>query len=1040
MKSKKQQQTLALNFLKNFRHRHRFGYGKIYELLEQFEVAAVDSETVFRGMVRELQGNEELLEDFNEFLNDEHRVREVSCEQIAELFNHVYGAMQRSTPDKIKFMRFLNVSDELGKKLDEIKVMSLEELGEMIMEAVSGNGLTGYWGQAFIDSLDQTIKEYITEQVKVRKEAVKTPQAAQPLHADRQPGDPVKTVKQGGSEGTGGKAKGKPQTSLAPTNGSVGLQIPAKTPIAAQAKEVPLIVVPEEPQQFNLKVEAEVILALKSNLSPIGFQDVIKSIQLFSQAVISYQEFVTMNERTLLSVDKNVCAALREMVESRLVPAQKMSCFNIRLATIRSNDTTHNLKYFRIVSQIATNEQFSDGIVNKTYVAIASGHESAGNLDDPVAAKIPKNSAEQTLFKVEDEMHETDAILAQFRVTLGFINQIAKSDVPQSVVDRICTKIANARTLSLLYGTKGPMVLEEVRQRQPMVIETVVKRLEERIAVLVNGKKDLNEGSWAPRVAFNFYKSLDQRSTSLKVQERNFLNNKALVEQMKTAGVGGPYIRTWLSRMVGTEAEDPLTVTAGSTGKPTCWNPVFVMSLRDQVIMSDVYNLLKVYLQQSKFNAADKTKFGAFLEKTFLNYFGISKLSTTVSQSVPLDSLGSVLGELERQVGPPKQFYYSDKIVLKFNLDAYKAMQEFSGSLSDETEPKNGGLTTPTPLFPTFPASDGAADGGEATSSDKDDVLENSDVSRHFKKLIESNGSEDDNGREMNIEQVDVDPNRRVFYASYHFYVVYQYFMLLYERLSLAYAFAMNSPVGSRVYEVFLDMLYLNLFGVIDESGFEDSMRMVFGHVGGVLLNFERILNGCLKHIPSDDFAAFVMTHNAHLFGEKGTGRSQPESILFAKTCYKLNEMNNKDNKGYKVNSFSSFNNNYNLTGTELVKFEYLATEGLFIVHKVRSLFPEGRKNGGSNQQMIECHYGLLTRPVHASSRRSGKVKKSAVNSLTYAFDVKKRQLQLKSGEFDDVLFLPRVKVPTEPRKQRILKKNKDRFKELLRGFKIDKN
>lgn len=1040
MKNKKQQQTSAVGFLKNLRLRHRAGFNRVSELLEKFDLAVLDSGSVFRGMVREFQGNDDLLDDFNDFLADDHRVREVSCDQIAELFSHVYGAMQRVTPDKVKFMRFLNVSDELGKTLDDVKVMSLEELGEMILAAVNTNASAVYWGQHFLEALDETIKEYIAAQTKVRKESGRNGQAAQPLASDRQPSDPSKSQKPPSSETGAAKSKGKQHSTLAPTNGSAGMPATAKPAVNHAVKEVPAVPAPEEPQQFNLRVEAEVILALKAQLSPDSFVDLVKSLQLFTLAVISYQELMTMNERSLMRLDKAVCLALREMVESRMAPAQRISCFNIRLATIRSEDTTHNRKYFRIVSQIAANEQFSDGLINKSYVAIASGHESAGNLDDPVSAKVPKNSAEQILFKVEDEMHEADAVLAQFRVARGFLERMTRPEVDQTAVDRMCHKIGTVRTLSLLYGSKGPAVLEEVRKRQPQVLQIVRDRLAERIEILEGGKRNLVESSWLPRVSANFYKGLDQRTTSLKVQERNGLHNKSLVEQLKSAGNGGQFIRTWLSRTANIDTDLALAATLTPTSRDTAWNPVFVAPLDDPAILAEAYNLLKVYGRQAKFNASEKSKISGFLEKAFMHYFGIPKTKTVVPLCTPLDSLGSVLAQLEKAAGPPRQFYYSDKVALRINQEASQTLGELIEDLEEESEARNGAGNSPT--SPPTPCHNGDEPPAheELTSSDKDEPLDQSDVSKHFKKLIESNGSVDDNGREMTLEFVDVDASRRVFYASYHFYVVYQYFVLLYERLRLAHAMAQASPAGLAVFTVFRDLLYLNLFGVVDEASYEDGVRMLFGPAGGVLLNFERILGGCLKHVPSDEFSNFVLSQNGHLFGERTTGKSPPEAILFARTCFKLNEMSNKDNKGYKVNSFSSFNSNYNLTGSELVKFEFLAAQGVFVVHKVRSLFPDPRKNGASNQQLVDTHYSLLTHPVSVQSRRNAKGKRLASNSLTYVLDLRRRALQLRSGDGDDLLLAPRAKGPAEPKRLRILKKNKDRFREVLRAFRDDKN
>lgn len=57
--------------------------------------------------------------------------------------------------------------------------------------------------------------------------------------------------------------------------------------------------------------------------------------------------------------------------------------------------------------------------------------------------------------------------------------------------------------------------------------------------------------------------------------------------------------------------------------------------------------------------------------------------------------------------------------------------------------------------------------------------------------------------------------------------------MFVYERLNFVLSFAQASPAGVRLYNVFLDLLYLHMFGVLDESNYEDAVKMVFGHQGG---------------------------------------------------------------------------------------------------------------------------------------------------------------------------------------------------------------
>ena len=254
----------------------------------------------------------------------------------------------------------------------------------------------------------------------------------------------------------------------------------------------------------------------------------------------------------------------------------------------------------------------------------------------------------------------------------------------------------------------------------------------------------------------------------------------------------------------------------------------------------------------------------------------------------------------------------------------------------------------------------------------------------------------------MVIEQVENDSSSRIFYSSYHFYIIYQFFIFLYERFNFAYIYAIGSPVGLKLYETFKQLVFMNIFGVLDENNYEDSIRMIFDYHSGIFLNFERILTGCLKHACLDEFSNFILSLNPQIFGEKTNHLSFSESVIFAKTCFKLNEMTNKDNKGYKTNAFSAFNNNYNLCGNELVKFEFNKTNNLFLIHKIKSMFTENRKDFCSNTQIIENNYSVLTRIVPTTHKRLAKNKKQFINNLTYVFELKKKAIEVKSGETED--------------------------------------
>lgn len=60
-------------------------------------------------------------------------------------------------------------------------------------------------------------------------------------------------------------------------------------------------------------------------------------------------------------------------------------------------------------------------LVNKKYFSVASGNEGGG--EENARAHI-KNSSEEELLKLEDELHEFDVVIQRLKVVRGFIDKI----------------------------------------------------------------------------------------------------------------------------------------------------------------------------------------------------------------------------------------------------------------------------------------------------------------------------------------------------------------------------------------------------------------------------------------------------------------------------------------------------------------------------------------------------------------------------------------------------------------------------------------
>ena len=76
----------------------------------------------------------------------------------------------------------------------------------------------------------------------------------------------------------------------------------------------------------------------------------------------------------------------------------------------------------------------------------------------------------------------------------------------------------------------------------------------------------------------------------------------------------------------------------------------------------------------------------------------------------------------------------------------------------------------------------------------------------------------------------------------------------------------------------------MNIFGILDNTGQEDFLRILFGYNCGIFLNFERTFINLFKILRKDEFCNFVFDLNKNLFlNEKDF---PTEKLLYAKTSF----------------------------------------------------------------------------------------------------------------------------------------------------------
>lgn len=108
---------------------------------------------------------------------------------------------------------------------------------------------------------------------------------------------------------------------------------------------------------------------------------------------------------------------------------------------------------------------------------MASGNEGGG--EENARAHI-KNSSEEELLRLEDELHELDNILQRFKVIRSFIDKILNSKLRKTQVQVYLNKIKNIKILNLLYGKKADQLMTLIEESPYELLPIIDKRLAER--------------------------------------------------------------------------------------------------------------------------------------------------------------------------------------------------------------------------------------------------------------------------------------------------------------------------------------------------------------------------------------------------------------------------------------------------------------------------------------------------------------------------------------------------------------------------------
>lgn len=894
-------------------------------ILEHYAMNRLDAEGAYAQMVEIFKDDVTALAMFNDGLIKDRQVVYLGKQSVEKMVTYLLTHVAQKGVNQKQMNEFVKISIEVCKNyLDKRAYFSYDDLIDYYMikmyEFESQHSLLGNEFHAIIDEVLNEFRKSLNEPEQTRPKPI-----------------PIK------------KTKVKPEPE------------PPKP-------------VPEPKIPAPIKYEEQILDHLEENLRDEDVSALMKMLWLYKKSVICFPEFVDLAQNILVKLRKETCAVLKTALESREWARVSRSPFNLKL---QMNDQPHNYEYNKSYKSLVAKElifHFNDSVINKQYVCVAHGTESTSTYEESSTKRFIKNSAEELLLKMEDEMHEFDYMTQQLEVFTGFLIKMEDQTLEPRRFDLYLHKINNLKLLHHIYGNRAPTIMKLFEERNRDIVLTVRKRLEEHLTALHKARENLRE-NWHNKMRANFYKSLDILSNSIKMMEKKMFVNKQMLEELKLNKKIRGKVRLWASigKLLTAEQDQLIDYNKGGN---IFSNPVIAFKLGDPVVLSDTVALLHLLLQISKNSIADKQRTKKMIKKLIIAFFDIEEpiLENFIGEVDTENGLRERLADIERRTAD-RSILYADRFQLK--MDTHKIPDLLDNLKGDKEENKKVVQ--------------------ELRSSDQHQP------ESEFEQLIESNNSVEENYPDMKTKEEAKRSHNRIFFSSHQFYVFYRYILYAMERLQYVYEYS-NSILGTNeIYVLFKKLLIYNIHGVIDNSNYEEAVRTLMGNNGGILLNLDKIVANALKIHPNDDFSNYVLKLNKGLFAKEDE-QLLSEEVLFGRCCFKLNEVTSVNNKSYRNSAMNSFNTNYNVPNNELLKFEFAKGRNLFVVHKIKSIFQDdGKVIYNTYKALIDKNFHYLSRVCSIDEYKPEDF--VIVNNIPLHFNIKKREVIFSKASCEDIVI-----------------------------------
>ncbi|KAK9768683.1 hypothetical protein K7432_000515 [Basidiobolus ranarum] len=533
-----------------------------------------------------------------------------------------------------------------------------------------------------------------------------------------------------------------------------------------------------------------------------------------------------------------------------------------------------------------------------------------------------KNQYEEQLHKCEEERYEYDLNIEANLSTIALLEPIARKIQNMTPDERTKYKLPPGlggpslciykRMINKIYGKEqGAAVIDAVHNNPAIAVPVVLRRLKQKDEEWRRARREWNR-IWREVDIKNFYKALDYQNVSFKSNDRKLITPKYLTTEIET---------------VRREQRDRYPPDVRPSYQ-------FEYQFEDPEVFRDITRILFSSLgKQSGFSNSDKDCIESFIKDFIREFFGLERIEhDRIEDNDDASSVHTDDTDNESRISEDEDSTNSHQ-----TNDEQKGNESLANGVehphpvesmdtdSEGAHADNEESITSAASSPRSKSLDGSADGGKTETMEVDSATCSKSEPSQPATWIQ-------------IKTPKIEPRRKTsfnFYGSNVFYVFFRLYQLLYSRVesvkvkstqvprktphtetkSVAGTLSLRHRVSvlgdmdyanGDYYQEFLDLVDRLFEGEIDQQGYEEGMRYLFGIHAYVVFTIDKLVMAILRQIqtivlePKCKDLIDLFTKENHLettsFRQQMMYRSKAENVIEGEeSLYRIEYVHSKN-------------------------------------------------------------------------------------------------------------------------------------------------